>query len=280
MLDLRYHAISLAAVFLALVIGILVGVGISGRGFVDKSERRVLDNRIARLEAQVEQESARSTQLGREQEVAQKFIESAYPALMNERLRGRLIAVLVIGPTSTEAQKNVEAALADADAQPGTRFRALNVPVSAAALTGSPGDVGRKLGEELVMGGKAPDWDQLSSAVAEKRGVKGRPVDGVVVVRSARPQNGETAELLRGIYAGIQAADVPAIGVDTSDSALNAIAVFHRAGLSTVDDVDTRTGKLALALLLSGGTPGQYGAREPSPLPRIEPVAPAPRPGA
>jgi len=103
MLDLRYHAISLAAVFLALVIGILVGVGISGRGFVDKSERRVLDNRIAQLEAQVEQESARSTQLGREQEVAQKFIESAYPALMNERLRGRLIAVLVLVELDREA---------------------------------------------------------------------------------------------------------------------------------------------------------------------------------
>ena len=40
MLDLRYHVASLSAVFLALVVGILVGVGISGRGLVDKSERR------------------------------------------------------------------------------------------------------------------------------------------------------------------------------------------------------------------------------------------------
>ena len=38
MFDLRYHVASLAAVFLALVIGILLGVGISGRGLVDKSE--------------------------------------------------------------------------------------------------------------------------------------------------------------------------------------------------------------------------------------------------
>jgi hypothetical protein len=37
--DLRYHVASLAAVFLALVFGILVGVGISGRGIVDDAER-------------------------------------------------------------------------------------------------------------------------------------------------------------------------------------------------------------------------------------------------
>src|SRR5205085_6669878 len=34
MLDFRYHVTSLVAVFLALIVGIVVGVGISGSGFV------------------------------------------------------------------------------------------------------------------------------------------------------------------------------------------------------------------------------------------------------
>ena len=46
MFDLRYHVASLAAVFLALVIGILVGVGISSGGFVQKGERRILNDKI------------------------------------------------------------------------------------------------------------------------------------------------------------------------------------------------------------------------------------------
>ena len=50
MFDLRYHVASLTAVFLALVIGILVGIGISGRGFVDESERRRLNGEIAELQ--------------------------------------------------------------------------------------------------------------------------------------------------------------------------------------------------------------------------------------
>ena len=48
MFDLRYHVASLAAVFLALVIGILVGVGIADRGYVDKAQRGLLEQRIIR----------------------------------------------------------------------------------------------------------------------------------------------------------------------------------------------------------------------------------------
>ena len=49
MFDLRYHVASLAAVFLALIIGILVGVGISGKGFVSDSERKLLNEQIDEL---------------------------------------------------------------------------------------------------------------------------------------------------------------------------------------------------------------------------------------
>ncbi len=36
MFDLRYHVASLIAVFLALIIGILVGVGLAGSGVTNK----------------------------------------------------------------------------------------------------------------------------------------------------------------------------------------------------------------------------------------------------
>src|ERR671913_413621 len=54
MFDLRYHVASLAAVFLMLVVGILIGVGISGRGFVDDAERNRFNARIADLEEEVD----------------------------------------------------------------------------------------------------------------------------------------------------------------------------------------------------------------------------------
>ena len=38
--DLRYHVASLAAVFVALILGIFVGVGLSGKGFVSDTSGR------------------------------------------------------------------------------------------------------------------------------------------------------------------------------------------------------------------------------------------------
>ena len=51
MFDLRYHVASLAAVFVALVIGILVGVAMSGK--VDDAEKHALKSDVNRLEAQL-----------------------------------------------------------------------------------------------------------------------------------------------------------------------------------------------------------------------------------
>ena len=50
MFDLRYHVASLTAVFVALVIGILVGVGLSGKGFVNDAERDNLTSQISALQ--------------------------------------------------------------------------------------------------------------------------------------------------------------------------------------------------------------------------------------
>ena len=89
MFDLRYHVASLAAVFLALVIGILVGVGIADRGLVDKANTRLLEQRVAQLRNQLDQASKRSQVSAREQKAAQSYINETYPVLVRDRLKGQ-----------------------------------------------------------------------------------------------------------------------------------------------------------------------------------------------
>ena len=54
MFDLRYHVASLAAVFFALVIGILVGVALASHG-LGNAERRKLQDDLARARSQIDQ---------------------------------------------------------------------------------------------------------------------------------------------------------------------------------------------------------------------------------
>ena len=298
MFDLRYHVASLAAVFLALVIGILVGVGISDRGLVDKTYKSAVDARINDLEHSLDLATKRSKSLRRQQQAAQTFISAAYPTLVQDRLRGKRIALVFVGSVDGGLRTSIEQALADAGAPSATRVRALKMPIDAkaldAALARRPafaryvGDqhlaaLGRALGEELVAGGEAPLWDALASRLVEERSGSGqRPVDGVVVVRSVPPQSDGTARFLFGFYAGLASTRSPAVGVEVSDSVSSAVDVYGRTGLSSVDDIDTLSGRLALVMLLAGGRPGQYGLKATAKdgvLPPIEPLPTASAPG-
>jgi len=273
MFDLRYHMASLAAVFVALLIGILVGVGMSGK--VDDAEKKKLKSDVSRLDAQLDAAGARRANKAREQEAGREVVKNAYPLLIADRLRGTRIAILFVGAVDAGLRGDVERTLGDAGSGAPARMRALKLPIDAAqvdgALTGELrsyrgdaelDDLGHKLADELVEGGDTPAWDALTSKlVEEKAGSFRRSVDGVVVVRTVKAQEGETAQFLSGIYDGLADSGVPAVGVETSDVGESAVPVWSDAGLSTVDDVEAPAGRLALALLLSGSASGNYGLK-------------------
>src|SRR5215216_3585400 len=81
MFDFRYHVASLAAVFLALIIGILVGVGISDRGLVDKAKKSLEERRLANLQSRLDEATQRSDEFAREEAAAKTFVNETYPVL-------------------------------------------------------------------------------------------------------------------------------------------------------------------------------------------------------
>ena len=296
MFDLRYHVASLAAVFLALVVGILVGVGISGRGFVDDAERDRLNGEIAELQEALDVSNDRSTDLERRQQAAQEFVEGAYPVLAENRLTGKRVAVLVVGSFDT----TLEAVTEVVDTEAGgtlARVRAVRVPLALAEVQSKLesdselggyvgqeelGNLGRDLGRELVLGGATPLWDALAPDLVEQRAFESLDeADALVVIRSVKPQQAATARFLAGLYSGVASLGKPAVGVEPARVTQSAIPVFQRHSLSTVDGIDTPIGRLALVLLLGGADSGDYGVRDTAEdgiLPPIE-ALPEPRPG-
>lgn len=295
MFDLRYHVVSLTAVFLALAIGILVGVGLSGRGFVDRAEREALTGDIARLQAQLDETSARADSLVAQQRAAQQYIRDTYPVLAAGRLAGLRIGLVYIGSVEPGVDEPVRDAVSTAGGRI-VRLRALLMPFpldaieaelsSRPALAGYVGerhlgDLGRDLARELVSAGPTPLWEALGDRLLEERAGTARgELDGIVIVRAGPPQQGVSARFLDGLYAGLASAGVPVVGVEAGVRPKSALPVFRAHRLSTVDGVETPAGRLALALLLGGAEAGSYGTQETdrSILPPIEPL-PAPAGG-
>jgi hypothetical protein len=276
MFDLRYHVASLAAVFVALLIGILVGVGLTGK--VDDAEKATLRGQIADRDEEIRALRESAGNSDREDEAVQILVEHGYPLLMDERLAGKRIGLLFVGSTDQDLRSSVTTALEDAGARDVTRMRALKVPVDAgrfsSALLGRPAlaryagesnlrGLGRVLAQEFVQGGEAPAWDALATQlVVDQRGTFGSALDGVVIARTADPQRGPTKEFLDGLYVGLADAGAPAVGVESTDDRTSAVTVFGGANLSTVDNVDTPAGRLALVLLLAGAERGNYGVKD------------------
>jgi hypothetical protein len=290
MFDFRYHVASLAAVFFALVIGILVGVALASHG-LGNTERDRLQEDIRRAEARGDSFKAQVDALTQSGASDKAFVERAYKLVMANRLKGKKIAVLFVGSTDGNLT-SVKSALSDASAGDPLRVRALTVPVDEtklqrrlanrpflAAFSGPKQleQLGHALGQEFASGGDTPLLNALQSLIVEeKAGRSKKRADGVVVVRTASAQTGPTAVFLKGLYAGLNDVGIPAVGVEVTDDAPSAMKAFQKAGLSTVDDVDTRAGKLALASLLSDPmTRGDFGVKKTAkdgPLPNVAPV--------
>jgi hypothetical protein len=274
--DFRYHVASLAAVFVALVIGILVGVGLSGRGFVNDAERSVLQGQIDDLGAQRDAAQTALDEAERRGFAFDDYSETTYSAVVRGRLRDRKIAVLFVGRVDKGIFTAIDRAVRDAGGSI-TRIRAIGVPLDPAvigrALT--PSDrrkyvgsgrwegLGKELGKEYVAGGQTPLWDALTAAmVVERKGASRPPVDGVVIARPAQPQTGASKDFLSGLYQGLAGVSVPAVGAETAAATISAVPAFRRGGLSTVDSVESAAGRLAAVLLLAGGRPGSYGVED------------------
>jgi hypothetical protein len=308
MLGVRYHVASLAAVFLALAVGILLGVAISGK--LSDAEESLQQEKIRDLEQDLRNAQTSADSAAQRGAAAEQLVEDAYPALMENRLESVRVAVLFLGSVDGNVLSAVERTLTDADGGSPVRTIGLDAPVDVTDLQdtlegdeqlavyasddGDFGDLGRELGRELVVGGDAELWNALQSKLVEQRsGGFSDEVDAVVVRYSWTPPDpqgdsdaGEEAEqvratrsLLEGLVRGLDGFGVPVVGVAGADDPADLVELYRDQGVSSVDDLDTIAGRLALAVLLADGEPGHYGLKDSATDGVMPPIEPVQQPG-
>jgi Copper transport outer membrane protein, MctB len=269
----RYHAASLAAVFLALAIGILIGVG-----FGDDVVSGTTEDLEESLQNDVERARDRTDELSRELNRERAFGDAVYPALVGGDLRGERVGLVALGALSDEIADEVDAAIEPAGAKLA-QVAVVREPPDLAALADElrdtpysrlrrdPDDLfdfAQAAGRGLVRGDGIVR--RVRAQLLSRFSGRARAVDAVVVTRDApqdlEPDDADANETFEdGLLDGIADAGRPLVGVERTDAERSSIELFSSHDISTVDDVDLVAGRVALISVLLGAE-GSFGVKD------------------
>lgn len=279
MFDYRYHAISLAAVLLALAIGLLLGIAIGDQGLVSRAEETVRGNlreRVSEARSEVRERDASI-------ELRDDFEEQTLPLLVADRLSNRRVAVVLLHGPSTRNFAEIRSVVAEAGGDVSS-VSELSLPLDLEELQGAVGSTrygtlatdpellepfGRRIGEQLITGGRL--LRAVSSGLFESSSGTMEGADAVVLVREAPADASGSNQATRqseledafvdGLVAGIGAVEAPVMGVEMTETEPSQIDWYEARGIGSVDSIDLPSGRAALVLALAGSAEGAYGVK-------------------
>jgi hypothetical protein len=285
MLDFRYHALSLVAVFLALAIGIVLGVTV-GDSLVSDAERSLR----GQLRADVDKAHEAATQARSELSGRDRMLDQLYPGMVATRMNGERIALVSWGPLPSD----VEGGVRDAVGKAGGRIdsiSAFDTPLSdlkealgADVFAAETADkqsldaLGRSLARALLEGGHFAK--SLRSSNPDDFTGRYRRADAVVFYEAPTPTDGSDGQGVeeRGddraktiedaMIDELSKRTINVVGVEATDTDPSQIGRYKSLDLSSSDSVDEAGGRIALVFALAGAK-GNFGFKSSAqqPLP-------------
>jgi Copper transport outer membrane protein, MctB len=278
MFDYRYHALSLAAVLLALAVGVLIGVAIGDSNLVSSAKNGIVHNLESEVDGAQRQAGTLQTQLSNQE----TFANALYPIAVHDVLAGRNVGLVFFGGSSNQVNGLVRDSVTQAGGNLSTVVTVrepMDLTGLAQAMEGTPyagiatdpelvHKFGGLAGRQLVSGGALVNQELLSRVrgqlLSAFDGQLGK-LEGLVVMRAEptdmTPEQLEaSAAFESGLIAGVTAVGVPVVGVELSSTEPSQVPWYKSQGISSVDDLEALAGQAALVYALAGSH-GAYGVK-------------------
>lgn len=267
--DLRYHVVSLISVFLALAVGVLLGVAMADNGVLDEQLRAQvsdiradLDGQRARIAEKDERIAALEERAGEDDAMLAGISE----AVISGRLEGTSVA-LVLGPYADEGTAEaLRNALALSDASL-TSVTELEPPET---TTGEASTLEERYAEEAA---------EIVAPDPTAEGVTSPGPQVVVFLGGGTPPPQVDEEALSALAAAEtamfrvwQSASVRLVGAEASGDGRSQVPQYNDLDIPSVDNADRPAGRAALILLAAGAADGAYGTKPTA----SDPFPPAP----
>jgi len=277
--DIRYHIASLAAVFLALALGILIGTSMISSDAITQQQKKMIEGLEKEFTVLREENKENANALMQAQEVIatqQKFNESVLPLLVKGKLEGRKIAVIDINYNKEHDRLLSTLRSAGAQIQSVTvvnlgLLKDSSLSRQTAGMLGKDkadpdaylADLAKLLGEAVATGAHSDLIAFLDdNEIAAVTGTYGHPLQDVIVIGGSHNKDENYAKVFDlNLIRYLQKAGCTVYGTEDSDVEVSYIRYYKNARLTTVDNIDTAYGQLALIQAMNG-YPGHYGVKE------------------
>jgi hypothetical protein len=270
----RYHAISIVAVFLALGIGVLLGVALGEEGIVSGVSRDLEKS----LRADVNEARSRNADLRRDLGQRRGYESEVYPALVGGLLPDWRVGVVAMGKLPGGYISSIEDAITPAGAKV-ENVSVIESPLPLGRIAGELEDtdlkrvdrdnddverLGRRIGRGLAQGGQLVQrlrQELFSTSRGDYSGL-----DGIVFVRDRDGLKGDEKSAQdafeRGLLEGMRSTEAHVVGVEKTGTDPSQVSFMSGQDIASVDDLDLPEGKTALVYALLGAE-GKFG-RKPS----------------
>ncbi len=273
MIDIRHHIYSLAAVFLALAIGMLIGTSFHGNSTGSTSARRTIQRYESDMR-KLKEEIIKTTQSKEEKVTAltqcQEYCRAVMPAAIHQKLNWRNIVLVQTGDyddLTGSVKQTLEMAGAKitcvVDINKHFDFgsdEAIGKALVESGLssTGNPKEDREKLFRALANTMTSGKYDFMAAnlekaEIAVFNGACNQPAKLVVMVGGASSAENRLSQVVDSyLPAALQKQGVNVVGCETSSAVLSYIPVWHKAGMATVDNADNAIGQTCLVYALTG----------------------------
>jgi hypothetical protein len=268
----RYHAASLAAVFIALAIGILIGIGLADDVVSSASEELETS-----LRSDLSDAENRADDLQAQVDRGDRFSDQVLTPLLSERLAGQRVALIEFGDVPDELAADARRAVETAGGDLSSIARIARPPDAEALIDALPPRfaklrrdpdqltaLGKALGTGIARNG--PIVEVLKPDVFESFTGNLQGADRVILARSDTDdldagEREATNTFEDAVIAGIDDRALATVGAELTTMDPSTLGPFVDAGLPTVDHLDLAAGQVSLVYALDG-IDGNYGVKD------------------
>lgn len=281
-INFRYYIISIASVFIALGIGIFIGFNMNGQEVYLRQQQALvnnLENRFIELKNERESLEKNIGELRLEKEKQNLFLENVFYEIILNRLAGKNIAI--IETTSNYFYDDVWDTLGLAGGLLPLHIKYLDKIFKSGEKEikeindlfktniNNRKDLIELVNERIVNFLKFKHVDDFLIFLIDREYLECRynysnsdmlHIDNIIIASGDEIRNLLIEELNRNLIGGLQEEEFNIIGIERSDVVGSYIFQFQKLNISTIDNVDSKIGKLSLIYLLNGAE-GHYGEK-------------------